>query len=58
VDRKNRETMVQAIEKASFDLVYDQICFNPREAEITVEAFGDPSKTLYLYFEHGCLWPQ
>ncbi|HSU80649.1 MAG TPA: NAD-dependent epimerase/dehydratase family protein, partial [Candidatus Angelobacter sp.] len=44
VDRKDRDAMIHAFEKESYDLVYDQICFNPREADIAVEAFGDRVK--------------
>ncbi|GAA2718616.1 hypothetical protein GCM10009865_54880 [Aeromicrobium ponti] len=36
--------MIKAFADQHYDLVYDQICFNPREAKIAVEAFGNRVK--------------
>lgn len=41
VDRTDRNEMVQAFGYSYYDVVYDQICFNPKEAKIAVEAFGN-----------------
>ncbi len=41
VDRTDQNEMIQAFGHSHYDIVYDQICFNPREAKLAVEAFGD-----------------
>lgn len=33
--------MIQAFANKHYDVVYDQICFNPRHTKIAVDAFGD-----------------
>lgn len=40
VDRTTEASMRTALQGRAFDLVYDQLCFNPREAEIAVQALG------------------
>lgn len=40
IDRADRESMNNAFAEESYDVVYDQICFNPREAKIAVDVFG------------------
>lgn len=41
VDRSDAHSMKQAFAGLHFDVVYDQIGFNPREAKYAVDAFGD-----------------
>lgn len=41
VDRTSGESMKQAFAGLHFDVVYDQIGFNPREAKFAVDAFGE-----------------
>lgn len=41
VDRTDADSMAKAFAGMHFDVVYDQIGFNPREAKSAVEAFGD-----------------
>jgi nucleoside-diphosphate-sugar epimerase len=38
VDRGNGDALRQAVAGLTFDVVFDQICFNPREAEAAIEA--------------------
>lgn len=40
IDRTDFESMNRAFSNQSYDVVYDQICFNPREAKIAVDVFG------------------
>ncbi|WP_099158248.1 NAD-dependent epimerase/dehydratase family protein [Virgibacillus ndiopensis] len=44
IDRTDQGSMNRAFENRYFDVVYDQICFNPREAKIAVETFGNRIK--------------
>ncbi|MGM0879289.1 MAG: NAD-dependent epimerase/dehydratase family protein [Bacillota bacterium] len=44
IDRTDQDSMIKAFADQHYDLVYDQICFNPREAKIAVEAFGNRVK--------------
>jgi len=39
-DRRSKESMQEAFGTESFDIVYDQICFTPVEAQIAVETFA------------------
>jgi peroxiredoxin/nucleoside-diphosphate-sugar epimerase len=48
VDRTNRDAMMGAFANCHYDIVYDQICFNPQDAKIAVEAFGDRVKRYIL----------
>lgn len=41
IDRTNFDSMHHAFARQTFDVIYDQICFNPREAQIAVDVFGD-----------------
>lgn len=38
IDRENRESMMEAFEDRSWDIVYDQSCFSPIEAKDTSDA--------------------
>jgi nucleoside-diphosphate-sugar epimerase len=40
VDRTDAQSMILAFDGLRFDVVYDQIGFNPREAKYAVDAFG------------------
>ncbi|GGE50985.1 NAD dependent epimerase/dehydratase [Pullulanibacillus camelliae] len=48
VDRTEREAMIKAFADQSYDVIYDQICFNPREAKIAVDVFADRVKRYIL----------
>lgn len=41
VDRTVENAMIQTFANKHYDVVYDQICFNPRDAKIAIDAFGD-----------------
>lgn len=41
IDRTDYESMQRAFAGESYDVVYDQICFNPIEAKIAVDVFGN-----------------
>jgi len=41
IDRTDAESMNRVFANQSYDVVYDQICFNPREAKISVDVFGE-----------------
>ena len=40
VDRRDRAAMQAAFADKSFDLVYDQMCYSPHDAAISLEVFG------------------
>lgn len=44
VDRTDADAMSLAFRNAHYDVVYDQIGFNPRDAKIAVDTFGDRIK--------------
>ncbi|KHD89200.1 MAG: hypothetical protein OM95_05140 [Bdellovibrio sp. ArHS] len=44
-DRKNQESLAQAVGSLSFDLVVDQVCMTPNDAAISCEVFAE--KTPY-----------
>ncbi|MDR6881884.1 redoxin domain-containing protein [Bacillus sp. 3255] len=48
VDRKNQEAMMEAFGNCNYDVVYDQICFNPQDAKIALEVFRDHVKRYVL----------
>ncbi|WP_274652852.1 redoxin domain-containing protein [Paenibacillus humicola] len=48
VDRTNRDAMKEAFGNCYYDVIYDQICFNPQDAKTAVEAFGDRVKRYIL----------
>ena len=48
VDRTNPITLMRSFGEASYDIVYDQICFNPQEAKAAVDVFGDRVKRYIL----------
>ncbi|GAA2708463.1 hypothetical protein GCM10009865_28200 [Aeromicrobium ponti] len=39
VDRTNHDAMMEAFGNCYYDVVYNQICFNPQDAEITEDDF-------------------
>ncbi|TVY07151.1 redoxin domain-containing protein [Paenibacillus cremeus] len=44
VDRTNQDAMREAFGNCYYDVVYDQICFNPQDAKIALGAFGNRVK--------------
>jgi peroxiredoxin/nucleoside-diphosphate-sugar epimerase len=48
VDRTNQDAMMEAFGNSYYDVVYDQICFNPQDAKIALEAFGNRVKRYVL----------
>jgi nucleoside-diphosphate-sugar epimerase len=44
IDRSDQNSMARAFKDQYYDVVFDQICFNPKEAKIAVETFGDRIK--------------
>lgn len=44
IDRTDQSSMIRAFEDQYYEVVFDQICFNPREAKIAVEAFNNRIK--------------
>jgi len=48
VDRTNQDAMMEAFGNCYYDVVYDQICFNPQDAKIALEAFGNRVKRYVL----------
>ncbi|WP_394139113.1 NAD-dependent epimerase/dehydratase family protein [Cytobacillus oceanisediminis] len=48
VDRTNQDAMMEAFGNCYYDVVYNQNCFNPQDAKIAVESFGDHVKRYIL----------
>ncbi|TFE26707.1 redoxin domain-containing protein [Cohnella luojiensis] len=48
VDRTNQDAMMEAFGNCYYDVVYDQICFNPQDAKISLKAFGNRVKRYVL----------
>jgi len=44
VDRTNQDAMMEAFGNCFYDVVYDQICFNPQDAKIALDVFGNRVK--------------
>jgi hypothetical protein len=44
VVRTNQDAMMEAFGNCYYDVVYDQIYFNPQDAKIALEAFGNRVK--------------
>ncbi|MFA9557478.1 NAD-dependent epimerase/dehydratase family protein [Evansella sp. AB-rgal1] len=48
VDRFDRESMKNAFEEGSWDVIYDQICFSPDDAQDACDVFRDKVKKYVL----------
>ncbi|GGF90444.1 NAD-dependent epimerase/dehydratase family protein [Paenibacillus abyssi] len=48
IDRTDLNSLERTLGSDDFDVVYDQICFNPVEAKIAVEVFSDRVKRFVL----------
>lgn len=44
VDRSDKDSMERAFAESSWDVIYDQICFTPEQAEYAVEVFAGKTK--------------